>query len=70
MLSHIPVAMGTQHFQNGCIFVVFLQYFKFPSVKVSKNFILDLEYEMEQKKETFMISFMIYSIFCSEKTVQ
>ena len=48
MLPKIPVAMVTWRFQNGCIFPLFLRYFKFLSVKVFKNLMLNLEYEMEQ----------------------
>ena len=40
--------MVTWLFQNGCIFALFLRYFKFPSLKVFKNLMLNLEYEMEQ----------------------
>ena len=48
MLPEIPVAMVTWLLQNGCIFALFLIYFKFPSVKVFKKLMPYLEYKMEQ----------------------
>ncbi len=46
MLSKILVAMVAMRFQNSCIFVVFLKYLKFHSVKVFKNLMPNLEYNM------------------------
>ena len=67
-LPKIPIAMVTWRFQNGCIFARFLRYFKFPSVKVSKNLMLDLEYETIYRKnrKNCRMSFYIFAIFCSE----
>ena len=40
--------MVTRRYQISRIFAVFLKYLKFPLVKVFKNLMLNLEYEVEQ----------------------
>ena len=50
--------MVTRYFENCCIFAVFLRYFKFPSVKVFKNLVQEVEQYTKKIKGSSRINFL------------